>query len=185
MPLGIPDYIFHDFTKVTPEFLKSLGVKLVVCDIDNTLAPYEMPDPDETIENWFTGMKSAGIKFVFVTNNTSERADRFNKNLGLTVYPNAKKPLTMALTRALADAGLTPKDGAALGDQLFTDILAGQFRGLKTILVPPIRDKKSLFWRTKRVLERPLIAAYFKKHPDEALHHYWKEKAYFIKENKQ
>lgn len=185
MALGIPDYIFRDFTAVTPEFLTSLGIKLVVCDIDNTLAPYEMPDPDAVIENWFAQMKAAGIRFVFVTNNTSERADRFNRTLGLTVYANAKKPLTMALTRALKDAGLTPKDGAALGDQLFTDILAGQFRGLTTILVPPIKDKTSLFWRTKRVLERPLIAAYFQKHPDNALHNYWKEKAYFIKENRK
>lgn len=185
MAFGIPDYIFHDFTAVTPEFLQSLGVKLVVCDIDNTIAPYEMPDPDAVIEEWFAKMKAAGIKFVFVTNNTSERADRFNRNLGLTVYPSAKKPLTMSLTRALKDAGLTPKDGAAFGDQIFTDILAGQLRGLKTILVPPIRDRKSLFWRTKRVLERPLVAAYFKKHPDDALHTYWKEKAYFIKESQK
>ena len=170
---------------MTPEFCAAEGIRALILDVDNTFAPYEMPDPDSVIENWFAQMKAAGIKFVFVTNNTSERADRFNRTLGLTVYANAKKPLTMALTRALADAGLTPKDGAALGDQLFTDILAGQFRGLKSILVPPIRDKKSLFWRTKRVLERPLIAAYFKKHPDDALHTYWKEKAYFIKENKQ
>lgn len=185
MALGIPDYIFRDFTEITPEFLTALGVKLVVCDIDNTLAPYEMPDPDSVIEGWFAGMKAAGIRFVFVTNNTSQRADRFNRTLGLPVYANAKKPLTMALTRALSDAGLTPEDGAALGDQILTDILAGQFRGLKTILVPPIRDKKSLFWRTKRVLERPLIAAYFKKHPDDALHAYWKEKAYFTKEKQK
>ena len=184
MALGIPDYIFREFTDVKPEFLTSLGVKIVICDIDNTIAPYEVPDPDETIQNWFDAMKAAGIRFVFVTNNTSDRADRFNQSLGLMVYANAKKPLTMSLTQALKDAGLTPSDGASLGDQIFTDILAGQLRGLKTILVPPIKDRVNLFWRTKRILERPLIALYFKKHPNQDLHDYWKVKSFPPKEKK-
>lgn len=182
MSLGVPDYIFRDFTAVTPEFLTSLGVKLVICDIDNTIAPYEVPEPDEVITAWFTSMKDAGIRFVFVTNNNSERADLFNQALGLKVYANAKKPLTMALTRAISDAGLTPKDCASLGDQILTDILAGQFRGLTTVLVPPIKDKTNLFFRSKRVLERPFIAAYFKKHPDAELYAYWNLKTRNLKE---
>lgn len=182
MSFGVPDYIFHDFTAVTPAFLHSLGVKLVICDIDNTIAPYEVAEPDAVIGAWFASMKEAGIRFVFVTNNHSERADLFNKNLGLTVYAHAKKPLTMALTRAFSDAGLSPKDGASLGDQIFTDVLAGQFRGLKTILVPPIKDKTNLFFRSKRVLERPFIAAYFRKHPDAELYAYWNSKTRLTKE---
>lgn len=182
MPFGVPDYIFRDFSSVTPEFLTSLGIKLVICDIDNTIAPYEVAEPDAVIAAWFASMKDAGIRFVFVSNNHAERAELFNKSLRLKVYANAKKPLTMALTRALRDAGLTPQDGAALGDQIFTDVLAGQFRGLKTILVPPIQDKTNLFFRSKRVLERPFIAAYFKKHPDDALKAYWNLKTRNLKE---
>jgi HAD superfamily phosphatase (TIGR01668 family) len=182
MAFGVPDYIFRDYSSVTPEFLKSIGVKLVICDIDNTIAPYEVAVPDAQIEAWFTSMKDAGITFVFVSNNHAERAELFNQSLGLKVYADAKKPLTKALTQALSDAGLSPKDGASLGDQIFTDVLAGQFRGLQTILVPPIKDKTNLFFRSKRVLERPFIAAYFKKHPDEELLAYWNLKTRNLKE---
>ena len=182
MSFGVPDYIFKEYSAVTPTFLKSLGVKIVICDIDNTIAPYEVPQPDEKIANWFQSMKAEGIRFVFVSNNHSERADLFNQTLGLKVYANAKKPLTTALKKALSEAGLTPKDAAALGDQIFTDVLAGQFCGMKTILVPPIKDKTNLFFRTKRVLERPFIASYFKKHPNEALYAYWNLKTRNLKE---
>lgn len=182
MSFGVPDYIFHDFTAVTPSFLTSLGVKLVVCDIDNTIAPYEVAEPDKVIADWFAAMREAGIRFVFVSNNHSTRADLFNQSLGLPVYANAKKPLTGALTKALSDAGLTPADGASLGDQIFTDVLAGQFKGLKTILVPPIKDKTNFFFRMKRFLERPFIASYFRKHPDDELKAYWNSKTRNLKE---
>lgn len=182
MSFGVPDYIFRDYLSVTPEFLKSLGIKIVICDIDNTIAPYEIAEPDATIGAWFSSMKDAGIQFVFVSNNHSTRADLFNRTLGLRVYANAKKPLTGALTRALADAGLTAKEAASLGDQVFTDILAGQFKGFTTILVPPIKDKTNFFFRMKRFLERPFIASYFRKHPDGELKEYWNSKTRNLKE---
>lgn len=182
MSFGVPDYIFRDYLSVTPEFLKSLGIKIVICDIDNTIAPYEIAEPDATIGAWFSSMKDAGIQFVFVSNNHSTRADLFNRTLGLRVYANAKKPLTSALTRALADAGLTAKEAASLGDQVFTDILAGQFKGFTTILVPPIKDKTNFFFRMKRFLERPFIASYFRKHPDGELKEYWNSKTRNLKE---
>ena len=182
MAFGVPDYIFRDYQAVTPEFLTSLGVKIVICDIDNTIAPYEVAEPDDTILAWFTSRKEAGIRFVFVSNNHSTRADLFNQTLGLRVYANAKKPLTGALTKALSDAGLTPDEGASLGDQVFTDIMAGQFKGLKTILVPPIKDKTNFFFRMKRFLERPFIASYFRKHPDKELKEYWNSKTRNLKE---
>ena len=35
-----PDYMFEKFDDITPEFLTSLGIKALLIDIDNTLAPY-------------------------------------------------------------------------------------------------------------------------------------------------
>ena len=39
-----PDYMFGSYLSVTPAFLHSIGVRAVLSDIDNTLAPYEQPD---------------------------------------------------------------------------------------------------------------------------------------------
>ena len=53
-----------------------------------------------------------------------------------------------------------------LGDQLLTDALAAHLLGLRAIIVPPIRDKKTAFVRFKRYLERPYIRAYRVLYPD-------------------
>lgn len=184
MKLGVPDCIFRDIYKITPDFLKELGIRLIICDIDNTLVPYEIPDPTPEILDWMRALEAAMIKLVFVSNNHAPRADRFNKPLGYTVYADAKKPLTMALTKALRENDVQPQEAAALGDQIFTDVLAGQFRGTHTLLVPPIKDKNNWFFRTKRILERPFIASYFKKKPDDELYAYWNLKTRLKKEKK-
>ena len=44
-----------------------------------------------------------------------------------------------------------------LGDQLLTDALAGKRLGLRVLIVPPIKDKTTLFFRFKRLCERPII----------------------------
>ena len=52
---------------------------------------------------------------------------------------------------------------AGLGDQLLTDALAAHRLGLRAIIVPPIKDKTSLFFKFKRWLERPYIRRYKKQ----------------------
>ena len=51
-----------------------------------------------------------------------------------------------------------------LGDQVFTDVFAGKRMGLRAILVKPIRDKKTLFFRFKRWLEIPVLKTYNRIH---------------------
>lgn len=184
MKYGVPEYIFTDIFEITPAFLKSIGVRLILCDIDNTLVPYEIPDPTPEILTWMHALEEADIGLVFISNNHSPRADRFNQPLGYTVYADAKKPLTMALTKALTEKGVKPHEAATLGDQIFTDVMAGQFRGTHTLLVPPIKDKNNWFFRTKRFLERPFIASYFKKQPNPSLYTIWNQKTRLKKEKK-
>ena len=58
---------------------------------------------------------------------------------------------------------LRPEKTAIIGDQVFTDVLAGRFAGLGlTVLVKPIKDKTSLFFRFKRFLEKPVLKAFIK-----------------------
>ena len=60
--LLVPDYMFDTFEDVTPEFLKSIGVRALLIDIDNTLAPYEQAEPDERIINWFASLAENGLR---------------------------------------------------------------------------------------------------------------------------
>ena len=44
-----PDALFASYAEVTPAYLKANGIKLLFTDVDNTLAPYEIPEPDDAI----------------------------------------------------------------------------------------------------------------------------------------
>lgn len=159
----MPDYMFRTFDEITPAFLTSLGVKAILADIDNTLAPYEQPEPDERIKGWIASLAEAGIGIAFVSNNDWERVNRFNATLGVPAYAKSGKPFKKNLVRAMNDLGGTLETTVMLGDQLLTDALAGHNLGVKCLIVPPIRDKKNAFFRFKRWLEKPVVRKFKKR----------------------
>ena len=160
----LPDYIFPTYKDVTVDFLKNIGIKALLIDIDNTLAPYEMPEPDDDIRAWFKCLAENGIKATLVSNNDRERVELFNATLGLPAYFKSGKPFAKNLKKAMADMGSDRTNTAMLGDQLLTDAAAGKHIGLRTIIVPPIRDKNNAFFRSKRAMEVRHIRKYVKLH---------------------
>ena len=159
----MPDYMFRTFDEITPAFLASLGVKAILADIDNTLAPYEQPEPDERIKAWIQSLAEAGIGIAFVSNNDWERVELFNRTLGVPAYAKSGKPFKKNLVKAMNDLGGTLETTVMLGDQLLTDALAGHNLGVKCLIVPPIRDKKNAFFKFKRWLEKPVVKRFKRK----------------------
>ena len=171
-----PDALFASYSEIEPAYLTAKGIKLLFTDLDNTLAPYEVQDPDDAVRAWLSSLGEAGIKVVFVSNNRSPRLDRFNKTLGLSACPNAKKPFVGVLKRTAKEAGVPLSACALLGDQIFTDVWAGKRLGILSLMVPPIKDKTTLFFKTKRRLERPILKRFAKAHPDHIDLSFWKIK---------
>ena len=169
-----PSYMFGHYYEITPEFLLSKGIRGLLIDIDNTLAPYEQPDPDDRIRGWFRDLEAHGIKAALVSNNHPPRVERFNQTLGLLAYADSKKPSAKTLNLAMKTLGLSKAETAMLGDQLLTDSYAGRHMGLPSIIVPPIHDKTNLFFRFKRWCERPFIRKYAKLHGYEDYMKFWK-----------
>ena len=160
-----PDYIFSTFDEVTPDFLEERGIRALLIDIDNTLAPYEQAEPDERIRSWFATLEARGIKAALISNNHAPRVERFNETLGLPAYPDSGKPGSRSLLAAMKVMGANPAETAGLGDQLLTDTLAVHRLGMLSLIVPPIKDKTTPFFRFKRWLERPYIRKYYQKNP--------------------
>lgn len=158
----VPDHYFDDVYALTPQFLSGIGVDALICDIDNTLEPYEEPVPTERLLEWINTLRAADIRFAFVSNNHADRVELFNRELGFYAIPDSGKPSSRPIKRAMDAIGAKPESTAMLGDQVFTDVLAGKNAGIRTILVKPIRDKKTLFFRFKRRLEVPVLKRYAK-----------------------
>ena len=162
----MPDIILPTYREVTPQLCRELGIRAILSDIDNTLAPYEQAEPDEDIRAWLESLRAEGISVALISNNHADRVELFNAELGLIAYSDAGKPFGKILRRAMAEMGSDVTNTAMLGDQLLTDALAGNLLRLKVLIVPPIRDKRTAFVRFKRLLERPVIRRYRKKHPE-------------------
>lgn len=162
----LPDFMFEKFDDITPEFLKEQNIKYLLIDIDNTLAPYEEALPNERVTDWFRMLEESGIKSVLVSNNDEERVQLFNSRLGLPAFSNCKKPSPRRLKKYADSIGAVLSETSALGDQIFTDVWGAKKMGARAIMVPPIRDKKNLFFKTKRLLEKPFIRKYKKIHEE-------------------
>ena len=157
-----PDYAFDGYKSVSPEFLLSAGLRFIIADIDNTLAPYEQPLPDGDNLAWFASMDENGIKIALVSNNRSERVELFNRDAGLTAFADCRKPSPGFVKKAMAAIGAYPGATVYIGDQIFTDTLAARLAGIASIKLPPIRDKKTLLFRIKRFLEIPVMKKYYR-----------------------
>ena len=158
----LPREMVPTYESVTPEHLCALGITHIFCDIDNTLATYDDPTPPDRVVQWCRRMNEGGVTVAFVSNNDEARVQLFNRDFGYTAYAKAHKPLTGKLKKAMADTGAVREHSALLGDQLLTDAAAGNRAGLYVIIVPPIKDKKNLFFRFKRWLEIPYVKKFRK-----------------------
>lgn len=152
------------FRDVTPELLAELGIKLLICDIDNTLVTYDDPHPTEELRLWFKRMNDSGVTVAFVSNNHEDRVMLFNSTLGYIAHYDSGKPGTKKIFETIETAGATAETTALLGDQLLTDAAAANRAGIYSIIVPPIKDKTNLFFKSKRLIEKPYVRKYNKLH---------------------
>ena len=156
----MPDIMLGAFKELTPEMIKSLGARAVISDIDNTLAPYEAATAPEEVVKWIAALKNAGISLALVSNNGRPRVELFASGLGCLWYSRVGKPSPKYLKVAMREMGSKPEDTLFLGDQLLTDTLAAHRAGVRAIIVPPIKDKKSLFFKFKRWVEKPYMTKF-------------------------
>ena len=144
------------------EFFKEKGIDRVVFDLDNTIAPYDKPSPDERAISYIRSLQAAGIEVMLVSNNEKERVEIFNKDLGLFAVHKAGKPGIKGIEACLAQSENKGK-AAFVGDQIFTDCLAARRMKLPCFLVEPIQPKETLFFKLKRIGEKPFIRRYRRK----------------------
>ncbi len=160
MAIFKPRKIFHRVTDITPEYLEIIGVKGLALDADNTLSVHHSQTPLEGVEEWLEGMRQAGIKLRMVSNAKDGRCRPFAERLGLDYTCVACKPLPVGFWRARKKMGLKGGQLAAVGDQLFTDMLGANLAGVTPILVEPILVEGGWSFRVRRRLERSLLRRY-------------------------
>ena len=140
MPFSIiPDRLYDRYTELTPDVLDSLGIRLLLCDLDYTLAPRRVERPDDTLRDWIGRCRDAGVTVVILSNNrSSRRVEMFCGDLGIRYVGHAGKPGTGGFLRAMEEAGEIPEHTAMVGDKLLTDMLGARRSGVLALMVEPL-----------------------------------------------
>ena len=161
-----PDRYLSSTYKIDFDAYYKKGYRGIIFDIDNTLVTYGVAEPTDEVVAWIDALKKAGLGVAIASNNHAPRVELFNKKLGVFATCESKKPFARSVKAACEHFGVQPSETAVIGDQIFTDVWCARNAGSLAILVTPLPYPENLFFKCKRVLEKPFIRAYRKKHSD-------------------
>ncbi len=153
----VPDKIYDSVYDIEYDILKEKGIKALIFDIDNTLAPYELAEPDEKIKALFKMLFDMDFRLYVLSNNNKERVSLFMKSVDIPYRWRALKPLSFFIRIAMKNMKVKSFETALIGDQIFTDVWGANRLGLYSVLVNPISEKEDKFVAFKRQFEKRII----------------------------
>lgn len=166
MFIWYPNYLFKRIYNIDRDFFSSRGITTLLLDVDNTLTGDNDPMPNQQVLDWLDTQKENGLRLMIISNNYESRVAPFAQSLGLEYIAEAKKPLGKNIKKALDGLGVTVKETAIIGDQIFTDILAGRLSGCLAVMVEPFKIEGYGFYKVKRSMEAPILKRFEKKYKD-------------------
>jgi HAD superfamily phosphatase (TIGR01668 family) len=137
--------------------LKRLGIKTIIFDIDGTLAKSCDKSASDDRILLIRKVKSYGFNVTLASNNARARASFFAEPLGVPYISRAFKPLIFRMKRTLKKHRINPKTTALIGDQIFTDVFAGNRMGMYTIFVKSMNVPTNAWRKLVCFAERTLI----------------------------
>ena len=157
MPFSlIPDRLFQRYTCLTPQLLRQLDVRLLLCDLDYTLAPRSVAEPDGELRTWLDSCKEAGVTVMILSNNrSSRRVETFCRELGIRYVGHAGKPSPRGYREAMELAGEDATHTAMLGDKLLTDVLGAKRSGVLALMVEPLGGPAGAWNHVLHALQSP------------------------------
>ena len=120
------------------EELYARGIRCLLLDRDNTIVPRDTKRAPEAVRAWIDRAHELGFSVCFVSNNFHSKQVQANAaEFDAGCVDHAMKPFPFAVRHALKKMGYTATQAVMIGDQVFTDICAGNLGGVRTILVRP------------------------------------------------
>lgn len=162
MGLFRPNIYKKNIYDINYGLLKEKGIKCLIFDLDNTLGLISHKKcPLETKE--LINKLRKDFIVVISSNNTRKRLKPYLEELEICGTSWSMKPSIKSLIYIKTKFKLHKKEMCIIGDQIVTDILAGNRFKIKTILVDPLGEKDLKITGLNRKLEAKIIAKYEKK----------------------
>lgn len=149
-----PDIVLDSVKQLDLTDLRSRGVTTILLDFDNTLGPDHATAPTDFSRECVDTLKREGFKLCLVSNAKSGRSSNIAKDLDIQCITYAHKPNPSGIRRALELMRSTHEESCMVGDQIFTDVIAGRLAGCYTVMVERYSHKEIWYVALKRPFEK-------------------------------
>jgi len=154
-----PCQVVESVKELEPETLQERGITAIITDLDNTLVPWRHYEVMPGVVEWLAKLELAGIKICIASNTIhTARLKQLADTMNIPFVDRVRKPRTGGFLRAMKAMGSNTRNTAVFGDQIFTDIVAGNRLGLHTILLrPPLSKEEFVSTQLVRYVENGVI----------------------------
>ena len=149
-----PEKVYESLVHIPWDELYGSGIETALLDFDNTLGPDHATEPEEYSYSCVKMIEEKGIRCCLVSNAKSGRSAKIAEMLNIPVVTYANKPGTSGIFRAIELMKTTPEKSVLVGDQVFTDVIAGNRAGVRTFMVEKLHKKEIWYVLWKRPFEK-------------------------------
>ena len=149
----VPNHYVQNVNDIDFQKLKDKNIKMILCDVDNTLLIVGEKMPTADAFSFLEKAKNEGIKVILFSNGKTERISKLAAKLDLEFNGLSKKPFSKSYELMLERYHLSSENIAVIGDQLLTDILGGNKMNMYSILVDPITKHETIWTKINRSIE--------------------------------
>ena len=162
MDIFIPDVYQKSIYTINYKKLKKNGIKCLLFDLDNTIAPYKVTEPDVKVKELFARLEE-DFKVIIISNSPKNRIRPFKEKLNVDCAYSSKKPFKTKYKKILELYNFKIDEVACIGDQILTDILGANRMGFTSILVNRVAKYETIFTRFNRFFEGFILKNLAKK----------------------
>ena len=162
MPIFKPFMYKKNIYEIDYKKLKDMGVKCLIFDLDNTLGLISHKECPKDTKELIKKLKKDFT--IFISSNNSEvRIKPYLDELEIEGVSFSLKPFTRSFRKIRRKKFFKREEMVMIGDQIVTDILAGNRYKIKTILVDALGEKDLKITKLNRFIENKIVKRYQKK----------------------
>ena len=159
----IPDIYAKNIFTIDYKKLKSNGIKCILFDLDNTIAPLSEKTPSKDVKELFSYIDDLNIKTIILSNASKKRVAPFKEVLNVDSSCKTRKPFKYKYKKILRMFGYEFSEVAAIGDQILTDVCGANRCGITSIFVDKLTDEETIWTKINRKIEKRILKNFKKK----------------------
>lgn len=159
----IPNIYKKSIFEIDYNILKKNNIKCIIFDLDNTLMMVSDDIPSSKVKKLVESLKKDFVLYIASNNKSKKRVGKVAEFLDIDYVNYALKPFSRGFKKIMKKENLKPEECSNIGDQIVTDVLAGNRLNMLTILIDPLSNVELKVTKFNRFFERRIVKKLDKK----------------------